>query len=186
MADIQDILRSGRASPADALAAWDALPAAPAEFMLGRWVGSGILTGHPMDGLLEHFNWHGKSFHDAENVDPLVFRFGNRLERLSPPPMFRAMALGDAIVRSAAMAAIFRATWWLFRAKRSAARLRVTGYRGKNTATMVYDQLPINDVFVQAGPNTAYGIMDLKGMTQPFFFLLRRADPKDGITLLKS
>ena len=40
---------------------------------------------------------------------------------------------------------------------------------------MIYDQLPINDVFRQVDENCAFGIMDRKGMRKPFFFILRRA-----------
>ena len=50
----------------------------------------------------------------------------------------------------------------------------MTTYRGKPTATMVYDNLPINDVFHKVDEDTVLGIMDLKGMKQPFFFVLRR------------
>ena len=39
-----------------------------------------------------------------------------------------------------------------------------------------YDNLPINDVFRKVDDNTVLGIMDLKGMKQPFFFVLRRDD----------
>jgi hypothetical protein len=50
----------------------------------------------------------------------------------------------------------------------------MTTYRGKSSATMIYDQLPINDVFRKIDQNTALGLMDLKGVKQPFFFILRR------------
>jgi hypothetical protein len=39
---------------------------------------------------------------------------------------------------------------------------------------MIYDDLPINDVFRKVDNNTVLGVMDLKGMEQPFFFVLRR------------
>ena len=50
----------------------------------------------------------------------------------------------------------------------------MTSYRSKISATMIYDQLPINDVFRKIDGNSALGIMDLKGMKRPFFFILRR------------
>ncbi len=43
---------------------------------------------------------------------------------------------------------------------------------------MIYDQLPINDVFRKLDDNTVMGIMDLKGMKDPFFFKLKREDTK--------
>jgi hypothetical protein len=57
----------------DALAFFDGLPAVPADEMLGRWRGSGLPTGSPLDGLLEAYGWYGKEFLDAETVHPLLF-----------------------------------------------------------------------------------------------------------------
>jgi hypothetical protein len=50
----------------------------------------------------------------------------------------------------------------------------MTTYRGKSSATMIYDQLPINDVFRKIDQDAVFGVMDFKGMKSPFFFILRR------------
>jgi hypothetical protein len=50
----------------------------------------------------------------------------------------------------------------------------MTTYRGAPSATMIYDQLPIHDVFRKIDENTVFGVMDLKRMKRPFFFILRR------------
>jgi hypothetical protein len=47
-------------------------------------------------------------------------------------------------------------------------------YRGVVTGTMSYDALPINDHFRKIDDNTLLGVMDLRGATAPFVFLLRR------------
>ena len=39
---------------------------------------------------------------------------------------------------------------------------------------MIYDYLPINDVFRKVDDHTLLGLMDFKGMEQPFFFVLNR------------
>ena len=39
---------------------------------------------------------------------------------------------------------------------------------------MIYDSLPINDVFRMVDEDTVMGVMDRKGEEQPFFFMLRR------------
>jgi hypothetical protein len=57
---------------------------------------------------------------------------------------------------------------------RPKARLRTVEHRGVHTAAMVYDALPIIDVFRRATPDTLLGLMDLRGLPRPFFFLLRR------------
>jgi hypothetical protein len=50
----------------------------------------------------------------------------------------------------------------------------MTEYRGVVTATMIYDSLPINDMFRAVDINKRLGVMDLRGMAQPFFFVLHR------------
>jgi hypothetical protein len=65
----------------------------------------------------------------------------------------------------------------LLATRASAARLRVTLHRGQRTATMIYDRLPILDVFRRLDAHTLLGLMDAKGMERPFFFRLRRVNP---------
>ena len=73
---------------AEALARFDALPGATVEACLGRWRGSGLPTGHPLDGLLETLGWWGKEFVDAETVHPLLFRGRDgRPAPLAPVPL---------------------------------------------------------------------------------------------------
>ena len=47
-------------------------------------------------------------------------------------------------------------------------------YRGKVSATMIYDHLPINDSFRKIDDNRVFGVMDYKEQEQPFFFVLTR------------
>ena len=54
------------------------------------------------------------------------------------------------------------------------ARLRMTEYRGVVSATMIYDSLPINDIFRKVDDDTVLGVMDMRFTSQPVFFLLRR------------
>lgn len=53
MVTIQEILKTRTASTEEAIKLFDELPAAISDFMIGRWKGSEIATGHQMDGLLE-------------------------------------------------------------------------------------------------------------------------------------
>jgi len=54
------------------------------------------------------------------------------------------------------------------------ARLRMVQYRGKLSATMIYDAKPINDVFRKIDESTALGLMDHRGDSAPFFFKLTK------------
>jgi hypothetical protein len=62
----------------------------------------------------------------------------------------------------------------MFKTDSSQARIRMMEYRQKISATMIYDNLPINDIFRKVDDNTLLGLMDFKGQPQPFFFVLKR------------
>lgn len=175
--NVREVIRSGHATTPQALEIFDSLDPVDIEFMLGSWVGTGFHTDHPFDGLLELYHWHGKRFDSAEAVDPLVFRSrGGRLVRVSPRLLAPGMVMAGRgpLPRSHAVVRLFELVLPLMRTRRPRARLRMTDYRGKTSATMIYDQLPANDVFRRVDANTVLGLMDMKDMSRPFFFLLRR------------
>ena len=41
---------------------------------------------------------------------------------------------------------------------------------------MIYDNLPINDVFRKISEDTVIGAMDYRGGRRPYFFVLQRND----------
>ena len=47
-------------------------------------------------------------------------------------------------------------------------------HRGVVTAAMVYDSLPIIDVFRRVSADVLLGAMDMRGLPSPFLFVLRR------------
>jgi len=175
--DFSTALTAGSADTTTALAIFDNLETTDADFMLGGWKGAGFPTGHPMDGLLETYHWQGKRFINAENVHPLVCRaLGGKEVCLNPifmQPLIGPMGRGS-LPQSTILGALMALLMPLFGSTRARARLRMTEYRGKSSATMVYDNLPINDVFRKVDENTVLGVMDLKTTDQPFFFVLRR------------
>ena len=163
----------------EALALFDSLEAVDTASMLGSWRGEEFLTGHPMDGALLAYGWRGKRFESEEHVHPLVFGVPPRTFAVRPrfvapgvPLLVRWPAL-----KNAAVAALARALLPLLATRRSHARLRMLQFRGRLSATMVYDDVPIQDVFRRVDADTVLGLMDCKGMAQPFFFLLRRRRP---------
>ncbi len=89
-------------------------------------------------------------------------------------PAFMGPSLRVPMPKSATVGRIFQTLMPFLTTSRSKARLRMTTYRGKSSATMIYDQLPINDVFRKIDQDAVFGVMDLKGMKSPFFFILRR------------
>ncbi|MBI3216603.1 MAG: DUF4334 domain-containing protein [Mycobacterium sp.] len=160
-----------------ALAVFDDAPAVAPEFMFGTWHGAEIPTGHPMDGLLEPSGWWGKAFIDTETVHPLLFptRDGTALWALNPglAPLGAMLHLPVPRPRRS-LGGLLAALRPVLGTGKPRARLRTTSYRGVDTASMIYDQLPIIDVFRKISDDTVIGAMDLRGTAQPYFFLLRR------------
>jgi GXWXG protein len=75
-------LESGTTTEA-ALAFFDSLSPVEIATMIGAWRGRGVETGHPIDGLLERFGWHGKRFTGPDGAHPLVFEGSWRIQRKS-------------------------------------------------------------------------------------------------------
>jgi Domain of unknown function (DUF4334)/GXWXG protein len=155
---------------------FDALPPIPVTEMFGSWRGAGLQTGHPLDGLLEIFGRHGKRFEGSEDVHPLVFdRLDGSVFSINPSliPLGFAVRYPKAL-RHPIVSGLCRLFRFALRTKKPRARLRMMEYRGVVSATMIYDALPINDVFRKVNDNTVLGAMDFRLIRQPFFFVLRR------------
>ncbi|WP_432501570.1 GXWXG domain-containing protein [Kineococcus arenarius] len=166
-----------RGDAQEALDLFDALaPLSPAE-LRGRWRGTGLPTGHRLDGLLELHGWYGKEFLGPEEVHPLLFRDARGRPRPVDPrwaPVGLLREHGHLARNRLARCASAVARPLLF-TRRPAARLRLVEHRGAPTATVVYDDLPVLDHLRRAGPTTLLGVMDLRGLREPFFFVLHRA-----------
>ncbi len=160
-------------STTSALALFDSLPTvAITELTSGLWRGSGVPTGHPQDGMLEALGWYGKRFTDAEDVHPLLFGERDRLIDVD------TRWLPAALIRVKTPPGLVAGAWKLLRGALHTtlpgARLRIVEHRGKHTAAMIYDQLPIIDVFRKLGDDSVLGLMDQRDVAQPFFFRLDR------------
>ena len=164
------------ASTAEAWAFFDTLPAVDVHEMIGRWRGSGLPTAHPIDGLLEAYGWFGKAFTSPEDVQPLLFCHGQgNVVAFHPRRMpINLMVRHPGWLRHKAACRAFAAAAPLLRTRRPMARLRMMEHRGVTSATMIYDHWPILDTFRRVNHDTLLGVMDLRDMAQPFFFVLRR------------
>ena len=172
----QSILNAGKTTTESALQLFDALEPVDLDFMIGRWQGCGLHTNHPMDGLLEASNWYGKEFVDPETVHPLLFSDGQgKIFKVAPNPTAMNWVVKLPMLKNDAFKPLLMLTNSLLKTEESQARLRMMDYRGKVSATMIYDYLPINDSFRKVDDNTVLGIMDWKNSSQPFFFVLKRS-----------
>lgn len=178
MRTYEEALRSGRATLEEALRLFDGAETADIEFMIGTWRGSELPTGHPLDGLMEASGWYGKRFVDAERVHPLLFYAADcsRVFPVDPARVPVGLILGLPLPRTRGLPyhQLVLGARPLVRTAQYKARLRMTEYRGRLSATMIYDDKPINDVFRKLDDHTVLGAMDRRGDKRPYFFLLRR------------
>jgi hypothetical protein len=163
-------------STEQALLRFDSLGAVEPDELTGRWRGSGLHTGHPLDGLLERFGWYGKAFETSEIVHPLLFhdRKGG-IYAVDPArvPLRLAMRM-PALARSSLACTVFAVSRRLLRTSRPSARLRKIEDRGVASACIVYNRIPVIDHLRKVDDNHVLGLMDLRSVPQPFFFLLSR------------
>ncbi len=140
----------------------------------------------PGIGLLTTSGWYGKQFDSAESVHPLLFRTPKgALFPLDPARIpLRLAGRVPATVVSAAYHQL-DLLMPLLRARGPKARLRSLEYRGKVSAAMVYDRLPIIDVFRRVDATTLLGVMDMRSAPQPYFFILSRAYKAQPLFFLK-
>ncbi|MEO0899815.1 MAG: DUF4334 domain-containing protein [Bacteroidota bacterium] len=171
---INEILASPKATKEKVLEAFDSLEPVPVEFMHGRWKGSDIITGHLLDEVFDASGFYGKIFLNNEEVHPLVFFGEDKKELYAVNPAL--MPLRIELPKTKIMETIMNMGRFLLETKKSKARLRNLEYRGRVSATMVYDEIPVKDTFVKIDENKVLGAMDLKGNPEPFFFILERDD----------
>lgn len=163
------------ATTPEALTRFDSLLPVPLDFMLGRWRGWEIATGHPIEGLLDAMGWYGKEFINENAVQPLLAK-GARgaIFPIAPTPLIMKLAMRLPLVRVPLLRPINRAATRLLKTRTTQARLRMVAYRGVASATMIYDHLPIHDHFRKVDEDTVLGLMDYKLVPQPYFFMLVR------------
>ena len=159
----------------EALDLFDRLEVVSLDFMLGRWKGDDIATGHPMDGLLKTTGWYGKEFVSPDCVHPLLFSDSKGdVFKVAPNPQMMKLAVNLSIPQNGLVTSASSMLTSLLKTEDPQARLRMMEHRGKLSATMIYDHLPIHDVFRKVNENTVLGLMDYKETPQPFFFVLER------------
>lgn len=172
-ATVSSIITARTATTTAALQLFDASPAVGLDFMIGRWKGFEVRTGHPMDGLLDITGWYGKDFISAEEVHPLLFkRINGGVYSVNP----RLLPMNLPVPRIKLLGWLMWIISPLIQTKKGKARMRMVEYRGKVTACMVYDHKAIIDAFAKINDHTLIGVMDYKGDKQPYIFVLERVN----------
>ena len=173
--DYQTILTTGKTTRETALQWFDSLEPVDLDFMMGRWKGFILITDPKLEDLVKNSvwgNWQGQEFVDADNVHPWLFS-DSRGEvfnvEANPNTYDKTLELhkDDFLKLKSSLATT-----------KSQARLLMAKYRGKISATMIYDYLPIYDFFRLVDENTVLGASVEKNSAQPVFCVLRRENPK--------
>lgn len=171
---LDQMLRDG-ASQEEAFQFFDQLEVADFEMMWGLWKGSEITTGHPLEGLLSASGWFGKRFENLETVYPLIFENPDHTLYAVNPALLPLNVPIEKIPRTA-ISITLKILRPFVSTERSSARLRMTDYRGKSSASMVYDAKAIIDVFRKVDEKTLLGVMDIKHLKPQlsYFFVLKK------------
>ena len=119
---------------------------------------------------------------DAVGVDDMlgswkggVFATGNLFEKPLAMPVLRWHGKRfDSADRVEAL--VGKALGFRFAAPLGSAVLRPVEFRGKVSAAMIYDRLPIIDHFRAIDEDAVMGIMDRKGKIEVYFYLERESD----------
>ncbi|MBM7541837.1 DUF4334 domain-containing protein [Amphibacillus cookii] len=163
------------ATQQEAFAWFDQLETVNSADILGLWKGIEIKTGHPLEGVLSASNWFGKRFINEEQVYPLVcLKNDGTLYNVNPwlLPLDLPIDKLPSISIKLGMK-LFRP---LLATDKSSARIRMTNYRDKTSASLIYDDKAIIDVFRKIDNQTLLGVMDFKTrkVDKSYFFVLKK------------
>lgn len=170
---LDQMMSRGRIAQKEGWQFFDMLDPANLAEMRGKWKGSELASGHPMDGMLAASGWYGKYFCDRENVYPLLFE-GRGGELYAANPALLPLRLAERLPRLL-IKGLFPLMAPLIRTTQSSARLRTMKCRNKLTAVMIYDRQPVLDIFARVDENTLLGISDFKWEHEAgYFFVLEK------------
>lgn len=168
-----DLAKTRKGTTAQCWEAFDALPPVTVEELSGwRWKGYEIHNGHPWYGLLDKNNWFGKEYFSPEHGNPLLTyateaKSGHEVYAAEPIKWFANLE-GDKIILGKNREE-FEAP------ENVGCTLKTILYRGAITASMFYDQAPVNDTFKKVDDKTVFGVMDCKPLPDPpLFFVLEK------------
>ncbi|MGN7883856.1 DUF4334 domain-containing protein [Sinorhizobium sp. Sb3] len=142
----------------------------------GLWMGRGIPTGHPFDGVLENLGWFGKRFNSDLRADALLFRAGGRRLRAIDPkwvPLNLALRF-HKFGRTRLARTLFSWVQRGFQAKGPVASLETLTFEGAASAALIYDDQPIIDHFRRIDQNAIMGLMAIRNDDRLFAFELQR------------
>jgi len=151
-------------SPHQINAFFDQLPPVELEFMVGTWRYANVPSNNRQDYLLEMIDFHGKRFYGADTnyqVDPVICWSGGKLIRVGSMPYWLFKRIPETTpsreqpVRRAILHKYNQCCVLPFsQTKEPHAHNMIVEHRGVCTTAMVYDHMPMVDVFKKVDDNT--------------------------------
>jgi hypothetical protein len=171
-----DLHQSEKSTPPELFALFDSLEPVNPSDIRGLWKGRELRCGHPLEGLLTACHWYGKRFESNTEVYPLVFEkpdgslFLTNPKRMPFSPLLNK--LPDGLINF-----LFKCAYPYVLTHKPHAKLTELEFRGKTGAAMVYNDIPVEDIFRTYDDNTLLAIMDFKTdpSNVPFFFVLEKS-----------
>lgn len=172
MLSFKDVATKRAGSTEELWKVFDSLPPVAVSDLVGyKWKGYEVDNGHPWVGKLESNNWFGKQYHDEDNGDALLIYANEQKDGET----FAADGLKTFKAFNSDTERVLFKDRAKYEANGSICRLKTILHRGVNTASMFYDQLPVNDSFRKVDDNTVFGVMDNKVLPDPpYFFVLEK------------
>ena len=174
-----------KAEVSDTTLTWfQSLPPVLPNQMVGLWKGTGIPSGHPLDGVLENLQWFGKRFHPDMRADALLFQSGER-RLIAVEPRWLPVRLAIRLAsfgRTPVARNLFGYLRKAIRARGQTAALQLRTFQGTESAAMVYDHQPIVDYFRKINDSEVAGMMIVEADPRLYFFKLRRVDAAEVVT----
>ncbi|WP_445356160.1 DUF4334 domain-containing protein [Microbulbifer sp. EKSA008] len=156
---LEKLKKLDQVDPQELLEFYDNLSPISINFLIGRWEAQGFNTQHPLQHEMDAGKrWYGKEFIDSETVYPLLCWDSD----------FKSINAYDA--------PLFFRTQQLHITTKAQARLRILEHRGKSSATMIYDTIPMHDMMRKVDEDHILGLMERKGMDGRMFFTMKKTN----------
>ncbi|ODV89284.1 hypothetical protein CANCADRAFT_3912 [Tortispora caseinolytica NRRL Y-17796] len=169
MRTIDEILESKHLPEKEALEFYLDLEPMELHELRGGWKGSTLYTDHPLDNKMASFGWHGMFFKNNEVVYPSIWNANDGSKFIADP-----LKVITAVQSSTAPDIMGSPQSYLTTS--DSARIRMVVSYDHPTATLIYNNLPIYDSFKRIDDDRIVGLVDMKGVDKPYFFMMTR-DP---------
>lgn len=171
--NLEEYLLEKIATRRDAFHFYDELDTVDISRMKGLWIRKKLPKASWFSESFSEINWYGKEFISSHSGYPLVMEKRNKERYYLNPSALTFLPLRQGFTL------LYKPSFLLFspllRTKRPKAVLEMTEYRGKVSATLLYERQDIKDIYRKIDDQTLFGITEFGNSgKQASFFLLEK------------